>query len=165
MKIKFKRYWRPDEVRRGVTPRRLAAARRVLQKEQEKLPLFAEAIAEQQPTPEARVLFFDDRAVSTTQSARKRRAQGWKRARTLLRSMCDKERASLLWHWNRSAFPKDPSYLLDLIHQWNRGWRPKVLSEEDFKKFEEGRKRVDELLARWEAEGKLRQGKYGATAG
>jgi len=160
MRITFRRYYKPVQVIRGATPRRIAAAKRALQRQREALPLFSQQIAESQPTPEERIRQMDDRLCRQIEEDRSRRADGWRQARTLLRSMSDRNKEALLDYWNRSHYPKDPSYLLGLIDRWAKGWRPEVLTDADLKRFEEGRSKVDELLARWREEEKIRETKY-----
>jgi len=157
MKIKFKRYFRPEECIRGITPRRLSAARRALQNERDKLPLFAEMIAAGQPTPEQRIESFDIGVVESTRESRIRRASRWREARDLLRKMSDQDRKGILDWWNRPVYPLDPEYLLDLIRQWTKdSWRPPFYGEEEHRKWEEGREKLKILFAKWRAEGRIK---------
>jgi len=158
MKIKFKKYFRAEEGIRGITPRRLAAARRALLNEQNKLPLFASMIAQGQPTPEERIQKVDIGIVEMTREDRKRRAEKWRKARNLLRNLPDQDRAGILEWWNRPVYPLCPEFLLDLIHQWtNFGWRPPFYGEEELKKWAEGREKVKALFAKWESEGRYKK--------
>jgi ribosome modulation factor len=152
MKIKHKKELRLAEVVRGVTPRRLAAARRALQNQQDKFPLLAVLIAEAQPTPEQRILNSDQKFICTFLEDRKRTAKGWREARKQLRALIEQDRNQLLTHWNRSHYPKTPVYLKTLIHRWLDGWRPQILTDADLLKFAEGRKNVNELLEKWRKE-------------
>ena len=137
MHIAFQRYPRKDLVR-GVTPRRIAAAKRALQRERDKLPLFAELIAEEQPTPEARVQAYRKRTLDILADTRKRIAQDWLEIRNVLREMPDRD--ELLKHWNNSHVPKYPWYMFGLIHKWKNGWRPIAITEEEVERWRAGSK-------------------------
>jgi len=47
------------EITWGATPRRITAAKRALQRQRDKAPLFTIEIAASQPTPEERIVDFD----------------------------------------------------------------------------------------------------------
>ncbi|WP_224962599.1 hypothetical protein [Geomonas subterranea] len=156
MKMRFKRYGRIEAQTRGVTPRRLAAARRALQNERDKLPLFADLIAETQPTPEDRIKKVDAGLIEQMHEARDRYAGYWRRIRQNLRAMDPEERKHLLWYWNRSMMPATPEYLAGLIHSWNeQGWRPEVRNEEEEQaKYAAGRIKCAILYERWHKSGR-----------
>lgn len=159
--MKFRRYYRPEEGIKGITPRRLSAAKRALLHEQNKLPLFAGMIAATQPTPEERIQKIDAGRVQDTIETRKRRADQWRKGRAQLRGLSAADQKGILHYWNNSMLPKDPEYFLDLIRNWTvNGWRPAVFTEEDKKKWKEGRERVNQLFAQWKAEGRIKDIQY-----
>lgn len=159
MKIRFKRYGRIEEQVRGITPRRLAAAKRALQRERDKLPLFADIIAETQPTPEERITKIDTGLIGQMFEARNRIAAKWRECPRALRAMPADESAHLLWHWNRSMMPADTTYLSGLIHSWTVNcWRPEVRNEEEEqRKYAAGRIRLAILFERWHKAGRTIQ--------
>jgi hypothetical protein len=154
MKIKYRKELRLAEVVRGITPRRLGAARRALKREQDKFPLLAVLIAETQPTPEQRIKKSEELFIITFLKDRQRTAEKWREARKKLRELKKQDRDQLLTHWNRSHYPKTYVYLLTLIHRWGQGWRPQILTNADHINFEESRKKVDALLKQWGKEKK-----------
>lgn len=151
MKIRFKRYGRIEEQTRGITPRRLAAAKRALQRERDKMPLFADMIAETQPTPEERITKLDAGLIEQMIENRQEVAEKWREIRRKLREMPVDEREHLLWYWNRSMMPADTTYLSGLIYQWTeRGWRPETRNdEEDQRVWAAGRIKCAVLYERW----------------
>lgn len=107
------------EIPWGVTPRRLSAAKRALQKQRDKAPLFAAEIASGQPSPEERIYRFDAANHLRMREDRKRDATMWRKGRAILRAMTMQEREVFLAYWNeRWKGPKRPEYLLDLLHTW-----------------------------------------------
>ena len=100
----------------GPTPRRLAAAKRALARQREKLPLFADEIAAGQPTPEERIRMFDDAYISWRKKMRAFTASMWLKGRALLREMPEMERNEFLDYWNhRWKGPKRAEYFLDIL--------------------------------------------------
>lgn len=156
MKIRFKRYGKIEEQARGVTARRLAAAKRALQRERDKLPLFADMIAETQPSPEERINKVDAGLIKQMIETRHEIAAKWRKCRADLRAMPQNEREHLLWYWNRSMLPGDTTYLSGLIRRWTqKGWRPEVRNEEEEqRKYAIGRVRLAILFERWHKAGR-----------
>lgn len=110
--MKFDRYLRAE--RRPITGRRLAAARRALQRQADSVALFPEL----QPTetPEERCRRFDDTSLATVQRWRDTRAADWRRARRTLRALPTEIQARVHQRWTRNRFmPGDPVYLLETI--------------------------------------------------
>lgn len=105
---------------RPITARRLAAARRALKKEREDRPLFAEQIAEEQPTPEERIRAHEDENARHWQSIRDHRAVVWRRARAIVYSLLPEQRDALLQAWNRSTIPADAAYFADFVRRFLR---------------------------------------------
>lgn len=102
---------------RKVTPRRLQAAARALQREQEDAPLFADAIAQEQPTPEERVRAIDAAQVAHWQRIRDFNAQTWRAARRILFSLPVEKRDQLLAAWQSAPCPAPASYFADFLYQ------------------------------------------------
>jgi hypothetical protein len=69
---------------RGITPRRLIAAKTALRRERERFPLFADQVAEEQPTPDERIAHFDERLLNGDQGQRDLAAKHWRWARRQL---------------------------------------------------------------------------------
>lgn len=157
MKMAFKRYFRPEDLLRGVTPRRLAAARKALKSERDRRPLFADLVASTQPTPEERVQKADQGCIESTRDSRKIRADHWREARKQLRALSVEDRQGILDYWNRKVYPLTPEYLFGLIRSWTvDGWRPAFYGEDDLKKWAEGRVRLAKLFEQWRKEGKYK---------
>lgn len=111
--MRFKRY--RTRTPRPITPRRLSAAKRALQRERDKFPLLTDWVAQQQPTPEGRLDHFQSVEARRIESTRQNRADNWKRARRLLRLLPSEIRQAILDKWNNHSMPADPAYLGDLI--------------------------------------------------
>lgn len=115
MFVKFQREARYEP--RGVTKRRLAAAKSKFKKELEALPLFAAQIAEEQPHAEDYVLSNDSSMIAWDRKNRKKIANNWRRARAMLKTMPDDVKNKLIMRWNNSRWlPKKSHYFLDMIH-------------------------------------------------
>lgn len=100
---------------RGITPRRLAASRRALLREQQRYPLFRDQVAAEQPTPEGRVTVIDLGTLEHWQRQRDLAATHWRWARKLLRMLDANTQAELLGYWNRSKRPGDAAHFADFI--------------------------------------------------
>jgi hypothetical protein len=99
--------------RRPVTGRRLAAARRALQRQADKVALFPELAPTE--TPGERVERFDAEVVAMVQRRRDDLAQTWRRARRQLRALTPEQRAKVMAQWNNKFLPKHAVYLADII--------------------------------------------------
>ena len=99
--------------RRPVTGRRLAAARRALQRQTEKVALFPELAPKE--TPAERVHRFDSDSVAMVQRMRDHQAQTWRKARRQLRALTPEQRAEVLAQWNNKFLPKTAVYLADIV--------------------------------------------------
>ena len=106
----------PRATARPLTERRLAAARRALQREQDECPLFANDIADEQPTPEERLRAIDARQVAHWQRIRDFNAQTWRAARRILFSLPAGEREQLLAAWQSAPCPASASYFADFLY-------------------------------------------------
>lgn len=103
-------------VPRGVTPRRLAAAERALQLERERLPLFADQVAAEQPTAEDRIHRIDAEHLGQLQSHRDLAAKHWRWGRAQLASHpeCAPDIAAL---WEKSSIPPTAAYFADFVRR------------------------------------------------
>lgn len=100
---------------RPLTPRRLAAARRALERQAAALPLYSEQIRAQQPTPAQRIAQQDASAKRYMDALRRHDAESWLRGRAALRRLPQERRAELLALWNQSMVPAAPHYFLDFL--------------------------------------------------
>jgi len=99
--------------RRPVTGRRLAAARRALQRQADAVALFPELAPTE--TPAERVDRFDAECVAAVQRWRDHAARTWRRARRQLRALPPEQRAAVLAQWQNKFLPKQAHYLADII--------------------------------------------------
>ena len=117
------------------TSRKRAAFHRSQRQKREKLPLFAELIAETQHDVDTEMA---RRAVwwpAQQQEGRDRRAAEWRRARARLFARGGNVRARLTELWRTCPYPADPVYLHGLLTDFDRGrldldappWTPKAL--------------------------------------
>ena len=103
------------------TPRKRAALRRKQRMEREALPLFADQIAEEQPS-EDQVMENRARAWSEQEvRGRSARAGKWREARRMIDSMPKDERRAVRRAWDCAPYPADPSYLLSVLHSYSLG--------------------------------------------
>lgn len=103
------------------TPRKRAALRRKQRLEREALPLFADQIAEAQPSEDD---VMQERARRWSEQEirdRAARAQNWREARRHIDAMPAEERRSIRLAWNCAPYPADPSYLLSFLHSHSLG--------------------------------------------
>lgn len=103
------------------TPRKRAALRRKQQRERDALPLFAEQIAEEQPTEDeemARRAVLSDRQEARWRSDR---AAEWRKARSMVESLPDEDRRAIRRVWDCAPYPADPSRLLGVLHSFSLG--------------------------------------------
>lgn len=119
--MKFDRFIRAE--RRSITGRRLAAAKRALQRQADAVALFPEL----QPTetPEQRCERFDLASVATVQRWRDDEAKRWRRARRELRAMTAEQQAQVDRRWAQNRFmPKTAVYLLESIRAVKKEAQP-----------------------------------------
>jgi hypothetical protein len=102
---------------RIITKRKYNAAVRAINKEKEKIPLFAHEVT---ITPEERLEAINKSWLDFANNMRLHRAQGWRLARRILRYMPVEERTALLEVWNNASYPAEPCYLLDFLRQQAR---------------------------------------------
>ena len=94
----------------------------MLQRERERLPLFAGQVAAEQETPEARIARLDRDFVQYDARHRALAASQWRIGRRLLASVNEAFRAVLLRQWNVSSVPADAAYFADYIRTRLRRW-------------------------------------------
>lgn len=103
------------------TPRKRAALRRKQRMEREALPLFADQIAEEQPSEdqvmESRARAWSDQEIRD----RGNRAEKWREARRMIDEMPEDERRAVRKAWDCAPYPADPSYLLSVLHSYSLG--------------------------------------------
>lgn len=164
------------------TNRKLKAAERRLRLDREKFPLFADEIAEGQPTPEE---LLDARAsafVSNQQANRDREALNWWRARAELRSIPEPDRSAFIRYWNRSKCPGNAGYLLSymnmfrdgrlIVHEgevrpksdieWERGAKAKMAAMTDLELDTMIQTHISPLFAEWGREERRRRAEMNA---
>lgn len=115
--MRFTRYPRFQE--KGVTPQRLAAARRRVARDKEECALFPELVKHN--TPEERIAEQEEDRVQWRRKMRAHWADSWRQARRELRAMPASKQQSIIRYWNLGHLPGSPSYLLSIIHASKRG--------------------------------------------
>jgi hypothetical protein len=111
--MRFTRYPRGETYQ--LTPRRLAAARRAVQREKDRYPLFPELLTHQ--TAEERLDAIATSRADWWQDMRDHQAKQWRRARKSLRRLPARPRAAITRYWQICGCPDDPVYLLSIIHE------------------------------------------------
>jgi len=102
---------------RGVTTRRLAAARRALTRERDRLALFAAEVAADQETPQQRIERSDLQLLAQDQAHRDLAAAHWRWGRRLLMRVAPAVRCEILERWNASWIPADAAYFADFVRR------------------------------------------------
>lgn len=120
MPLRFSRFGisKSSTVFREPTKRKLAAQSRILKKQREAMPLLSEWVAESQVSPEEKAAKNEAARIWKMIHLRDTTAKCWREARRILREHPD--RLELAAKWNSSRSPADPSYLLDMIRQWDK---------------------------------------------
>ena len=113
LSMRFTRYSKGEPYE--ITPRKLAAARRAVQKEKDHYPLFPELLKHQ--TAEERLATIAVERETWWQEMRDRHAKLWRKARQALRELPPGPRAAIKRYWNICGRPGDPVYLLTIIHE------------------------------------------------
>jgi hypothetical protein len=98
-----------------VTPRKLAYARRAIQRERDKCPLFPELT--DQRSPEQRMADNERHGLLYWQDMRDTQATTWREARRKLATLRPSQRAGLLRYWQQSNLPGSAAYLLGCIYE------------------------------------------------
>jgi hypothetical protein len=107
---------RPLILPKGITPRRLSAARRRLQRHRDAWALFPEYWPAQ--TPEQDILEGDARHLALQVNARHARARRWREIRARVRA--HPQREQILRYWNVCHYPGDPDTLAGLLSTLDR---------------------------------------------
>jgi hypothetical protein len=108
LSMRFIRY--PKGEAYQITSRKLAAARRAVQREKDRYPLFPELLKHQ--TAEDRLASIAVERETWWQEMRERQAQLWRKARQALRDLPPGRRAAITRYWQICGFPGDPVCLL-----------------------------------------------------
>src|SRR5260370_2610703 len=111
--MRFTRY--PKGEAYQITSRKLAAARRAVQREKDRYPLFPELVRHQ--AAEDRLASIAVERETWWQEMRERQAHLWRKARQALRDLPPGPRASIKCYWKICGCPGDLVYLLTIIHQ------------------------------------------------
>lgn len=110
--MKFERYIKATP--RPISNRRLAAAKRSLQRQADEVALFPELAPTQ--TPLERCQHFDQVSQTWVQSWRNERAARWRKARKQWNELSEFQAALVQIRYVHNHFmPGDPTYLLDII--------------------------------------------------
>jgi hypothetical protein len=113
----FDRYpYRPETaLARTPSPRRLAAARRHLQRKADEVALFPELAPTQ--TPLERCQSFDRQAAEFITRMRALEAKHWRQGRAMLRQLPEELVEEVAQNWLTNRFlPKSATYFADHIH-------------------------------------------------
>ena len=111
--MRFTRYPRGEVYQ--ITPRKLAAPLRAVQREKDRYPLFPELRKHQ--TAESRLASIAVEREAWWQEMRDRQAKRWRKARHALRDLPTGPHAAIKRYWEICGCPGDPVYLLTLIHE------------------------------------------------
>jgi hypothetical protein len=111
--MRFTRYPKGEPYQ--ITPRKLAAARRAVQREKDRYPLFPEVLKHQ--TAEDRLASIADERERWWYEMRDRHAKLWRKARQNLNRLPPGPRAAIKRYWEICGYPGDPIYLLTIIHE------------------------------------------------
>jgi hypothetical protein len=102
---------------RGITPRRLAAARKALQRERQRLPLFANQVAAEQPSAPERIEACDLDLLRREQEHRDLAARHWRWGRNVLARQDEAVRREVVARWNSSTIPPEAAYFADFVRR------------------------------------------------
>jgi hypothetical protein len=111
--MRFTRY--PKGEAYQITSRKLAAARRAVQREKDRYPLFPELLKHQ--TAEDRLTSIAVERERWWQEMRLRQAKLWRKARKALGELPTRPRAAIKRYWKICGCPGDSVYLLTIIHE------------------------------------------------
>jgi hypothetical protein len=98
---------------KGATPRRLAAAKKAIQREKDKWELFPEN--QTKVTPEERIARTDAGSIRVQKENRLKTARDWRIARASLRSLTEPLKGEVFRAWQTGMYPGTPAYLISLI--------------------------------------------------
>lgn len=130
------------------TSRKRVALRRKQQLERDALPLFADQIAEEQPTEDE---VMARRAVLSDQQEtrwRSERAAEWRKARRMIDSLPAEEGRAIRRVWDCAPYPADPSRLLGVLHSYSLGKLDLKRPPFPLSKTDAGGSRIADLFAK-----------------
>jgi hypothetical protein len=108
MRIAFDRALRAEG--RGITPQRLAAARRAIEKDRENNALTPELVKPYNVDPETRIERSDNRYLFVARALRDHNAKCWREGRRMFHDLTPEMREICLQLWNREAYPLTGTY-------------------------------------------------------
>ena len=94
--------------------RRVAAAKRAVQAEKDRYPLFPELV--RYSTTQSRLDAMQEHRITWWQQHRNHVAASWREARASLRSLPPGPRTGILRYWQTCSLPGHPVYLLGMLH-------------------------------------------------
>lgn len=104
------------------TPRKRAAVLVSQRRQREKLPLFADQIAEQQPSVDEVIAARHEYFPRAQQERRDKLAADWREVRARVAALPDDIRKPFLAYWNNHRWlPGDPSYLGSAVREVEQG--------------------------------------------
>ena len=86
--------------------------------ERDSYPLFGAQIADEQPTPEERILTHEDENAAHWQSIRDHRARVWRETRAIVHGLPREEREAVLAAWQQSTIPASSAYFADFVRRF-----------------------------------------------
>ena len=111
--MRFTRFPRIEQPTQPST-RRVAAAKRAVQAEKDRYPLFPELV--RYATTESRLDAMQEHRITWWQQHRNHVAASWREARASLRSLPPGPRSGILRYWQTCSLPGHPVYLLGMLH-------------------------------------------------
>jgi hypothetical protein len=105
----------PRNERKPANPRRIASTKRTLKRQRDKLPLFADQVAAEQPSPEERIEKHEDFHAVYWQNLRDHEAKAWREGRKLLVEKPPEEQELLRFIWQVSNIPGSGAYLCGFV--------------------------------------------------
>lgn len=108
---------------KGITPRRLSAAKNALKRQRDKHPLFADDIAKEQPTPEERILGFDARHEAIQRETWDRHKAQWADFAIAVGQLHEADRELFVSEWNTAPTPCDLVYAKSHFAKFLQGTR------------------------------------------
>jgi hypothetical protein len=112
--MRFEKEFKP--YKREITKRRIGCAKRAIQKQKNRIPLFADQV--NWPTPIQRITAFDEATFKAFTNFRKLALKNWLEGRRMLRDMDTNKKKRFLEYWNNSSMPGKAEYFLDAIHNF-----------------------------------------------
>ncbi|MFB3816175.1 MAG: hypothetical protein ACE147_00810 [Candidatus Methylomirabilales bacterium] len=110
--MRFSRF--PRSFQRPITARRLAAARKAIQRERDKAGLFAFELPK--VTPEERCKAWDKGADEWWTHLRDFNAKQWREGRRILFAMPAERRRTIVERWNAAPYPGSSEYFLEFMN-------------------------------------------------